>query len=83
MDNNTIGVLFRGAWGEVDDAKMFAKLTQQLEKIGLKKEGLNVIEKMPKPLKVSYIIYTVQKVDGKLKFEKKRLNQDGSITPLR
>jgi hypothetical protein len=81
MNNNTIGVLFRGAWGGLDEAKMLAKLTQQLEKIGLKKEGLDVIEKMPKPLRMSYIIHTVQKVDGKLKFEKKRLHEDGRITP--
>jgi hypothetical protein len=72
-------VLFRSAWGEIGEAKMLAKLAQQLEK-GLKKEGLDVIEKMPKPLGMSYIIYTVQKVDSKLKLEKK-LHEDGRTTP--
>jgi hypothetical protein len=37
-------VLFRSAWGEIDEAKMLAKLAQQLEK-GLKKEGLDVMKK--------------------------------------
>jgi len=82
MDNYTISVFFRGAWGEVDEAKMLAKLTQQLEKMGLKKEGLDVIEKMPKPLRISHIVSTIQKVDGKFKLEKKKLHDDGRITPL-
>jgi hypothetical protein len=83
VDSGTIGVLFKSAWGEVDEAKMLAKLAQQLEKIGLKKEGLDVIEKLPKPLKMSYIVHTIQKVDGKFKLEKKRLHEDGRLSPLR
>ncbi|MDQ3967155.1 MAG: winged helix-turn-helix domain-containing protein [Thermoproteota archaeon] len=83
VDSGTIGVLFKSAWSEVDEAKMLAKLAQQLEKIGLKKEGLDAIEKMPKRLKMSYIVHTIQKVDGKFDLEKKRLHEDGRLTPLR
>jgi hypothetical protein len=84
MDSGTREVLLRSAWGEVDEAKVLAKLAQQLEKIGLKKEGLDVIEKMPKRMIRPKIIRSYQNVGGKVKLiEKKRLNEDGTITRLR
>jgi hypothetical protein len=84
MDRMTIGVLFTSAWNQFDESKMLARLAHQLEKIGLKKEALEVIEKMPKHLRRPKIIRSYQNVDGKVKLvAKKRLNEDGSITRLR
>jgi hypothetical protein len=78
MDRITIGMLFASAWSALDNEKFLANLAKQLEKIGLKKEGLDVIEKMPKRL------IKPKNIGGKVKLiEKKRLNEDGTITRLR
>jgi hypothetical protein len=84
MDRITIGMLFASAWSALDNEKFLANLAKQLEKIGLKKEGLDVIEKMPKRLIKPKIIRSYQNIGGKVKLiEKKRLNEDGTITRLR
>ena len=85
MDRMTIGLLLVSTWNRVDEAKMLAKLAQRLEKIGLKKEAVDVIQKMPKRMIRPKIIRSYLNVGGgKVKLiEKKRLNEDGSITRLR
>jgi len=84
LDRRTLGVLFGGTWSGVDEGKTLAKLGKQLEKIGLKKEALDAIEKVPKRLIKPKVILSYQNVGGKVQIvEKKRLNEDGSITRLR
>jgi hypothetical protein len=85
MNRMTLGVLFGSIWGQIDEAKMLGKLANRLEKMGLKKEALDVIEKMPKSLIRPKIMLSYLNVgDGKVKLiAKKRLNEDGSITRLR
>jgi hypothetical protein len=85
MDRMTLGLLLGSTWNRVDEAKMLAKLAQRLGKIGLKKEAVDIIEKMPKRMIRPKIIRSYQNVGGgKVKLiAKKRLNEDGSITRLR
>jgi hypothetical protein len=85
LDTITVGVLFDGAWSKIDEAKTLAKLAKQHENIGLKREALEVIEKMPKRLVRPKIILRYKNIGGgKAKLiAKKRLNEDGSITRLR
>jgi len=85
MDRMTLGLLFGSVWHAVNEERLLSSRANQLGKIGLKKEALDVIEKMPKHLKRPKIVRSYMKVGGgKMKLIKeKRWNEDGSVTRLR